>query len=102
MNVLFRPVNNATYRAPVSAPRKRASQPAAMVKGDYDTVNIQRSRTVQDDDETFARMLARKTASQLTGNSVSPDRLQELGRKVADGSYHPDSQQIAGRMLGLS
>ena len=101
MNVLFRPVNNATYRAPVSAPRKRASQPAAMVKGDYDTVNIQRSRTVQDD-ETFARMLARKTASQLTGNSVSPDRLQELGRKVADGSYHPDSQQIAGRMLGLS
>ena len=100
MNVLFRPVNNAAYRAPVSAPRKRASQPAAMVKGDYDTVNIQRSRTVQDDDETFARMLARKTASQLTGNS--PDRLQELGRKVADGSYHPDARQIAGKMLGLS
>ena len=100
MNVLFRPVNNAAYRAPVSAPRKRASQPAAMVKGDYDTVNIQRSRTVQDDDETFARMLARKTASQLTG--ISPDRLQELGRKVADGSYHPDARQIAGKMLGLS
>ena len=102
MNVLFRPVNNTTYRTPVSAPRKRASQPAATVKGDYDTVNIQRSRTVQDDDETFARMLARKTASQLTGDSISPDRLQELGRKVADVSYQPDAQQIAGRMLGLS
>ena len=102
MNVLFRPVNNTTYRTPVSAPRKRASQPAATVKGDYDTVNIQRSRTVQDDDETCARMLARKTASQLTGNSSSPDRLQELGRNVADGSYQPDAQQIAGRMLGLS
>ncbi len=101
MNVIFRTVNNTSYRTPVSAPRKRASQPSATVKGDYDTVNIQRSRAVQDDDEAFARMLARKAAGQLSGNSATPERLQELGRKVADGSYQPDAQMIAGRMLGL-
>jgi len=68
------------------------------VKGDYDTVNIRRSR-VADDDETFARMLARKTASQLGG--ASRERVAELRSKVADGSYVPDAQRIAGRMLGL-
>ena len=44
-------------------------------------------------------MLARKTAAQL--DSVSQERVQELNSRVADGTYIPDPQRIAGRMLGL-
>ncbi len=99
MNVIFQTTNNTPYRAPVSTPRKRAAQPAA-VKGDYDTVNIQRTRISQDDDESFARILARRATAQL-GSGPSPERVQELGRRIADGTYQPDAQRIAGRMLGL-
>ncbi|MCI8659376.1 MAG: flagellar biosynthesis anti-sigma factor FlgM [Lachnospiraceae bacterium] len=99
MNVIFQTMNNTPYRTPVSAPRKRAAQPAA-IKGDYDTVNIQRARVSQDDDESFARILARKTAAQL-GSGASAERVQDLGCRIADGTYQPDAQRIAGRMLGL-
>lgn len=74
---------------------------SSTVKGDFDTVNIQGSRITQDEDETFARILARRTAAQL-GSGASAERVQELGRQVADGTYQPDAQRIAGRMLGLS
>ena len=99
-NVIFQTINNTTYRTPVSAPRKRMPQ-SSTVKGDFDTVNIQGSRITQDEDETFARILARRTAAQL-GSGASAERVQELGRQVADGTYQPDAQRIAGRMLGLS
>ena len=100
MNVIFQTTNNTPYRAPVSTPRKRAAQPAA-VKGDYDTVNIRRPQAAQDDEESFARILARRATAQL-GSGASQERVQELGRRVADGTYQPDAQRIAGRMLGLS
>ena len=100
MNVIFQTINNTTYRTPVSAPRKRMPQ-SSTVKGDFDTVIIQGSRITQDEDETFARILARRTAAQL-GSGASAERVQELGRQVADGTYQPDAQRIAGRMLGLS
>ena len=99
MNVIFQTMNSQPYRTPVPAPRKR-SVPAAAVKGDYDTVNIQRTRISQDDDESFARILARRATAQL-GSGPSPERVQELGRRIADGTYQPDAQRIAGRMLGL-
>lgn len=99
MNVIFRTLNNDPYRAPVSAPRKRAAQSPA-VKGDYDTVNIRRTPVAQDDDESFARILARRTASQIN-TGASQERVQELSRRIADGTYQPDAQRIAGRMLGL-
>ena len=66
MNVIFQTINNTTYRTPVSAPRKRMPQ-SSTVKGDFDTVNIQGSRITQDEDETFARILARRTAAQFGG-----------------------------------
>lgn len=100
MNIRFQTVNNTSYRTPVTAQRKRAPQ-SATVKGDFDTVNIQRSRVAQDDDESFARMLARRTAAQL-GNGASPERVQDISRRVSDGTYQPDAQRIAGRLLGLS
>ena len=100
MNVVFRTTNSQPYRTPVSAPRKHTA-PAATVKGDYDTVNIRRPQAVQDDEESFARILARRATAQL-GSGASQERVQELGRRVADGTYQPDAQRIAGRMLGLS
>ncbi|HBN55654.1 MAG TPA: hypothetical protein DD414_02665, partial [Lachnospiraceae bacterium] len=51
--------------------------------------------------DSFARILAKSAASQVTG-SASPERVQELGRQIADGTYRPDSVKIAGRLLGLN
>lgn len=96
MNITFSSLN-ASYRSTV--PTQQRSMPRKeKVKGDYDTVNIRRPQ-VADDDETFARMLARKAASQL--GSASAERVSELRGKVASGNYVPDPQRIAGRMLGL-
>ena len=97
MNITFQTMN-PSYRSPVPAQQRRAPK-AQKAKGDYDTVNISRTSAALQDDESFARMLARKTAAQL--GSASQERVQELRAKVTDGSYVPDASRIAGRMLGL-
>lgn len=97
MNITFQTMNNS-YRPSVSV-KSRPMPKAAKTKGDYDTVKISSSRTAQNDDESFARILARRTAAQL--GSASQERVQELRTKVTDGSYVPDASRIAGRMLGL-
>lgn len=97
MNITFQTMNTS-YRPSVSA-KSRLMPKTEKIKGDYDTVKISSSRTAQTDDESFARVLARRTAAQL--GTVSQDRIQELHNKVADGSYVPDAGRIAGRMLGL-
>ncbi len=98
MNISFQPLN-ATYRPTVSAPGKQKPR-SEKIKGDYDTVNIRRAQAAPEDDESFARMLARKTASQL-GDGASQERVQELSRRISEGTYQPDAQRIAGRLLGL-
>lgn len=98
MNITFQPLN-AAYRPPVSSSGKQKPR-SEKIKGDYDTVNIRRAQAAPEDDESFARMLARKTASQLN-DGVSQERLQELGRRISEGTYQPDAQRIAGRLLGL-
>lgn len=97
MNITFQTMNTS-YRPSVSV-KSRPMPKTEKIKGDYDTVKISSSRTAQTDDESFARILARRTASQLGG--ASQERVQELRSKVADGSYVPDASRIAGRMLGL-
>ena len=97
MNITFQTMKPSN-RSPVPAQQRRAPK-AQKAKGDYDTVNISRTSAALQDDESFARMLARKTAAQL--DSVSQERVQELNSRVADGTYIPDPQRIAGRMLGL-
>ncbi|MCI8517543.1 MAG: flagellar biosynthesis anti-sigma factor FlgM [Hungatella sp.] len=97
MNITFQAMN-PSYRSPVPTQAKRTPQ-VTKAKGDYDTVKISRTQAPAEDDETFARMLARKTAAQL--GSASQERVQELGSRVANGTYVPDAQRIAGRMLGL-
>ena len=97
MNITFSALNTS-YRSTVSA-RSKITPRQEKAKGDYDTVNIRRAKTA-DDDETFARMLARKAAAQL-GDGASQEKMQEVSRRVSDGSYKPDAQRIAGRLLGL-
>lgn len=99
MNIKFQTIDT-TYRTPVSTQRRRAPQ-SGKAKGNYDTVTINGPRTGQDGEDSFARILAKSAASQVTG-SASPERVQELGRQVADGTYRPDSVKIAGRLLGLN
>ena len=98
MNVTF-PALNASYRPTISAPGRRTVR-SERTKGDYDTVNIRSSRPMQDDDESFARLLARKAAAQMS-DGASPDRVKDLSSRIAEGSYRPDAQKIAGRLLGL-
>lgn len=102
MNVTFKTMNSPAYRTSVPAQRKRTPQSGMTKAADYDTVDIKRTRAAQDDDESFARLLARKVTAQIGGGGASPERVQELGRRIADGTYQPDAQRIAGRMLGLS
>ena len=99
MNVKFQTLN-PSYRAPASAPRRALTQPGK-AKGNYDTVTINGLRVGQDEDNSFARVLARSAASQI-GRGASAERIQELGSQVANGAYQPDAQRIAGRLLGLS
>ena len=96
MNITF-PTMKTSYR-PASPVQPRRAPRTEKSRGDYDTVNIRRA-PAPEDDETFARMLARKTAAQM--GSVSPERVTELQSRVAGGTYTPDPQRIAGRMLGL-
>lgn len=97
MNITFQTMNTS-YRPSVSV-KSRSMPKTEKIKGDYDTVRISSPKTAQTDDESFARILARRTASQL--GSASQERVQELRTKVTDGSYVPDASRIAGRMLGL-
>lgn len=96
MNITF-PTLNTSYRSSVSAQPKTMPR-NEKAKGDYDTVNIRRPKAAEDD-ETFARALARRAAAQMGG--ASRERVAELRGKVEDGTYVPDAARIAGRMLGL-
>ena len=87
MNITFQTMNTS-YRTAVPAQRKYTPA-SGKTKGDYDTVNISKSR-----------VLARKTAAQLS-DGASQERVQELKSSIAEGVYQPDSQMIAGRLLGL-
>ncbi len=98
MNITFQTMKTS-YRSPVPAQRPFMPQ-TEKAKADYDTIDISRSRVNQDSDESFAQILARRAASQLK-SGASQERVQELKSQIADGTYVPDSQKIAGRLLGL-
>lgn len=97
MNIQFQTISPA-YRAPAAAPKRHTAQ-TGKSQGNYDTVTIRGTQT--DQEESFARMLSRTAASGLS-EGAGPERVQELGRQVAAGAYHPDADRIAGRLLGLS
>lgn len=98
MNITFQTMKTS-YHSPVPAKRPYSPQ-TGKAKADYDTIDISRPRVNQDSDESFAQILARRVSSQMK-SGVSQERVQELKQQVADGTYMPDSQKIAGRLLGL-
>ena len=98
MNIKFQTMN-PSYRAPMPSQGKRTAKPEK-ARGNYDTVTIHKAYSAQENDEGFARVLARRAASQI-GAGAAPERVQELKSQVADGTYQPDAQKIAGRLLGL-
>ncbi len=100
MNITFQPLKNTGYRPQVTTQSKHTPR-TEKTKGDYDTVNIRKPQAAQDDEESFARMLAQRTAAQI-GNGASPERVKDLSRRIAEGAYQPNAQRIAGRLLGLS
>ncbi len=99
MNIKFEALR-PSYRTPVQAPRKKHTPSAEKAKGNYDTVTIHGAQTNQNTEVSFARALARTSASQIP-EGATPERVQELRPQVAAGTYHPDAMQIANSMLGL-
>ena len=97
MNIQFQTMK-PSYRTPAPAPAARKPQ-TGKSKGNYGTVTIHGPQVSQD--ESFAQILSRRAASSLN-RSASPERVQELGRQVSAGAYHPDADRIAGRLLGLN
>ncbi len=97
MNIKFQTMG-PSYRTPVSSPAVRKPQ-TGKNRGNYDTVTIHGPQVSPE--ESFAQILSRRAASSLNG-SASPERVQELGRQVSAGTYRPDADQIAGRLLGLN
>ncbi len=96
MNVKFQPIGPA-YRTPAASQKRHAPQ-TGKAKGNYDTVTL--SGTQANQEESFARILSRRAASQIPAGAA-PERVQELNRQVSDGTYRPDADRIAGRLLGL-
>lgn len=68
--------------------------------GSYDRVTFQTKEELVPGDTSFARTLAKRVTGQLTAShSPSPERIAELRRQIADGSYHPDEMAIAQAMF---
>lgn len=97
MNIRFQTVN-PSYRTPVPSQSKRTPV-AGKTKGNYDTVTIHGAQSSQE--TSFARVLARSAAAQLS-EGATPERVQDLKSRVSVGTYHPDADRIAGRLLGLN
>lgn len=97
MNIKIQTMN-PSYRTPVPAQRRRTPV-SGKARGNYDTVTIQGPQAGPED--SFARILASRAAAQVK-EGASPERVQELSRQVADGTYQPDADRIAGRLLGLN
>lgn len=97
MNIRLQTMN-PSYRTPIPA-QSRRTPVSGKTKGNYDTVTIHGAQASQE--ESFARVLSRSAAAQL-GEGAKPERVQELRQQVAAGTYRPDADRIAGRLLGLS
>lgn len=100
MNISFQPTNTVAatdyYTPPTTDGRPRRC--AGRTSGNYDTVSISKSQPVADD-SCFACVLARKTAKEIT-YEASPEQVQSISRQIHSGTYKPDPERIAERLLG--
>ncbi len=93
MNITFQTLKNTGYRPQVTTQSKYTPR-AEKARGDYDTVNIRRPQAAQDDEESFARMLAQRTAAQI-GEGASPERVKDLStgsQRAPTSLMHSESQ----------
>lgn len=78
--------------------RSSSASSASYVKS-YDQASFSATDSVSN--ESFASMLASKTAQSVrAGSGVSDARVAELKAQVQSGTYNVDSTRIAERMLG--
>lgn len=89
--------NAARPSSPAPFPKKAFQ----MEKSNYDQVDFSTREDTMFNDPEFARMLAKKVIGGLAGSAgSSPERIAQLRRQIAEGSYHPDDMAIAKAMIG--
>ncbi|MFR8069352.1 MAG: hypothetical protein ACLU79_08800 [Clostridium sp.] len=67
----------------------------------YDRATFHTQAASASDDLSFARMLAKHITGQImTERSPDPERIAQLRKQVADGSYCTDDMAIARAMMG--
>ncbi len=99
MNIkLYTGNNEITNYNPSAATADRSKAVAGKAAGNYDKVTFSKS-SAPVSETSFSRVLARETASLIeqTDNHAKVFRLQQ---QVASGTYVPNSQTIAERILG--
>lgn len=100
MNFSIRPdlntrVDYQTRQA--SLVNKPAEQTESIQKVDKDTVSISKGKAI--DDRGFVAALSKATADSLKVNA-SDKRVAELHQQVQSGTYRPNAQRIAEKILG--
>lgn len=100
MNFSIRPdlntrVDYQTRQA--SLVNKPAEQTESIQKVDKDTLSISKGKAI--DDRSFVAALSRATADSLKVNA-SDKRVAELHQQVQSGTYRPNAQRIAEKILG--
>lgn len=90
----------ARSAAPASSPA--SAEPDPVMRGNYDRASFQSREDALWDDKTFARSLAKNVIGELAGSEgPRPERIAQLRREIAEGSYHPDAMAIADAMADL-
>ena len=100
MNFSIRPdlntrVDYQTRQA--SLVNKPAEQTESIQKVDKDTVSIYKGKAI--DDRSFVAALSKATADSLKVGA-SDKRVAELHQQVQSGTYRPNAQRIAEKILG--
>ncbi len=102
MNQIYQ-TTGITPGFPSSAPCGGERQPVKNIPGNYDTVTLHSGTSFSTDDRSFAAAIARKLTGEVieeSGKNTSPEKLARLKREVSDGTYTPNAQLIARRLLG--
>ena len=100
MNFSIRPDFNTRvdYQPRQAAlPQKPVDQVEATQKADVDRLSLSKGNVV--DDRSFAAALSKATNDSLRV-SASDKRVAELHQQVQAGTYRPNAQRIAEKMLG--
>lgn len=102
MNIQFYPghYGNQFQTGPADRSPEPISDTIIPQTGNYDRVTFHTRPVSGSDDVSFARILAKSIAGQLTAQyAPDPEQFARLKKQVADGSYQTDDMAIARAML---